>query len=195
MSKQDVDQVIETESRVELIGERVIVRLPQTASAELPSRGQVAAQVSINGHGMTAVLEPDGRRGHWLPLDSVSATLDLGEGDHVNLTIQPVKEWPEPEVPADLGAALADASDLTETWADITPMARWEWVRWVGATKNPATRERRVEVSIDKLRSGKRRPCCFDLSSCTDPELARSGKLVEADQGGAGSSPVAESSG
>ena len=59
-------------------------------------------------------------------------------------------------------------------------MARWEWVRWVGATKNPQTRERRVEVSIDKLRNGKRRPCCFDLSSCTDPELSKSGKLIDA---------------
>ncbi|WP_262426564.1 hypothetical protein [Brachybacterium sp. Z12] len=47
----------------------------------------------------------------------------------------------------------------------------------------PDTRARRVEVSIDKLRGGKRRPCCFDLSSCTDPELARSGKLMAPDAG------------
>ena len=42
-----------------------------------------------------------------------------------------------------------------------------------------AVAARRVEVSIDKLRGGKRRPCCFDLSSCTDPELARSGRLKD----------------
>jgi hypothetical protein len=58
-------------------------------------------------------------------------------------------------------------------------MARWEWVRWIGATRSEDTRARRVEVSIDKLRTGSRRPCCFDLASCTDPELARSGKLRE----------------
>ena len=52
-------------------------------------------------------------------------------------------------------------------------------MRWVGATKSPQTRQKRVGVSIDKLRKGSRRPCCFDLSSCTDPELSRSGKLVE----------------
>ena len=57
-------------------------------------------------------------------------------------------------------------------------MARWEWVRWVNATKNPETRQRRVEVSISKLGSGKRRPCCFNLAACTDPHLSRSGKLV-----------------
>ena len=96
------------------------------------------------------------------------------------MELTPTKAWPEPSVPDDLRAALDDATDLAETWDDITPMARWEWVRWVGATKNPQTRERRVEVSIDKLRNGKRRPCCFDLSSCTDPELSKSGKLIDA---------------
>ena len=56
-------------------------------------------------------------------------------------------------------------------------MARWEWVRWINATRNLATRERRVEVAVSKLRSGKRRPCCFDLASCTDPELSKNGML------------------
>jgi hypothetical protein len=27
------------------------------------------------------------------------------------------------------------------------------------------------------MENGERRPCCFNLASCTDPELARSGKL------------------
>jgi hypothetical protein len=50
-------------------------------------------------------------------------------------------------------------------------------VRWVDATANPATRQRRIEVSISKMNNGKRRPCCFDLSACTDPVLSKNGKL------------------
>ena len=81
-------------------------------------------------------------------------------------------------MPADLAAAVAAApARIREVWEDITPMARWEWVRWVQATSNPETRQRRVEVSISKMDNGKRRPCCFDLSSCTDPHLSKSGKL------------------
>ena len=57
-------------------------------------------------------------------------------------------------------------------------MARWEWVRWVGSTRSESTRAKRVDVSIDKLRHGSRRPCCFDLSSCTDPELMKNGELI-----------------
>lgn len=167
---------IRFEGRVEKIGDRFLLRLPASASADLPSRGQVAAKGTINEHPIEIVIEPDGRRGHWIPLDD---SLSLGEGDTASLTLRSAEAWPEPQVPADLQDALSEAPDLADTWSDITPMARWEWVRWVNATKNPQTRERRLEVSISKLRDGKRRPCCFDLSSCTDPDLARSGKLRE----------------
>ena len=96
------------------------------------------------------------------------------------LQIEPTRDWPEPNVPPDLQAALAKAPQrIQDVWKDITPMARWEWVRWVNATANPETRTRRVEVSISKMNSGKRRPCCFDLSACTDPQLARNGRLRE----------------
>jgi len=134
----------------------------------------------IDRHAFQTVLEPDGRRGHWLKVDKkLRQVLGLSEGDTVAVEVEPTKDWPEPDVPNDFRAALADARDVCEVWEDITPMARWEWVRWVNATKNPETRARRVEVGISKLRTGKRRPCCFDLAACTDPDLAKNGKLVE----------------
>lgn len=167
---------------VQQIDNRLIVRVPQDASAELPSRGQIAADVELNGHAFRTVIEPDGRKGHWIDVDDqMQDALSLRVGSSVDVELTPTKTWPEPELPEDLAAALAEASDIHEAWADITPMARWEWVRWVKATKNPQTRERRVAVSVDKLRAGSRRPCCFDLASCTDPELSKSGKLIDAD--------------
>ena len=169
------------EAPIEAIGERLVVRLPDAASAELPSRGQVAVDAAVNGTALATVVEPDGRRGHWLRADGPElAALGLAAGGTVEVELTPTKAWPEPTVPDDLAAALGDATDTDGIWHDITPMARWEWVRWVGATANPSTRERRVEVTVSKLRAGKRRPCCFDLSSCTDPEVARSGKLIQA---------------
>lgn len=166
--------------QVERIGDRPIVRLPAEASAQLPSRGQVAVAAVLNDHAFETVIEPDGRRGHWLSLNAeVRKAAGLELGDAVMGELTPKKEWPEPKLPKDLKAALKEASDLDGTWKSLTPMARWEWVRWVGATRNPDTRAKRVEVSISKLRGGKRRPCCFDLASCTDPELSRSGKLME----------------
>jgi len=161
------------------IDRATIVRLPGDASARLPSRGQVAVQGTINGHRFETVLEPDGSAGHWMKLDGKLRKAAAGTA---TIEIQPVKEWPEPELPEDLEAALVAApKKIQYIWDDITPMARWEWVRWVNATRNPETRKRRVEVSISKMNSGKRRPCCFDLSSCTDPDLSQNGRLRASD--------------
>ncbi|MDQ2757062.1 MAG: YdeI/OmpD-associated family protein [Actinomycetota bacterium] len=165
----------------EVVGETTLVRLPQEASAQLPSRGQVAVRGVLGGHEAATVLEPDGRRGHWMRVDSVWArAAGVAPSDAVQVVVEVAEDWPEPEVPKDLSDALEAAPvRVRDVWRDITPMARWEWVRWVGATQNAATRQRRVEVSIDKLDHGKRRPCCFDLSSCTDPGVCRSGRLAE----------------
>ena len=161
------------------IGKSTILRLPEKASRKLPSRGQVAVQGTIKGHQFRTVLEPDGDFGHWMRIDrKLSAALRPGRS--ATLEIEPVKEWPEPTVPPDLKAALGAAPQrIQDQWKEITPMARWEWVRWVNATPNPDTRRRRVEVSISKMKSGKRRPCCFNLAACTDPYLSRNGRLVE----------------
>lgn len=176
-----VAETVSFEAQVQSIDDVVLVRLPAEASAQLPSRGQVAVHASIGGHAFDTVVEPDGRRGHWVRLDpEVRKAARVTFGDAAALTLAVAAEWPEPEVPDDLAKALSAAPEpIRDVWHDITPMARWEWVRWVGATRNPATRERRVEVSLSKLTGGKRRPCCFDLASCTDPELSRSGRLRE----------------
>jgi len=168
------------EAPVEVVGSTTLVRLPGDASRDLPSRGQVSVGGTLDGHAFQAVVEPDGLRGHWIRIpQELQQAADLVVGHHVSVAIEPTPEWPEPEVPQDLAAALEAApAEVQERWRDITPMARWEWVRWVNATANASTRQRRVEVSISKLDSGKRRPCCFDLSACTDPSVSKSGKLI-----------------
>jgi hypothetical protein len=173
---------IRFEAAASAIDESMVLRLPENASRLLPSRGQVAVRGSANGVDFRTVLEPDGMKGHWIRLDQrLRKTAGIAAGDKVSVAIAVASEWPEPDVPSDLAAELAAApAEIREMWQDITPMARWEWVRWVNATANPATRQRRVEVTISKMQHGKRRPCCFDLSACTDPALSKSGKLRDA---------------
>jgi hypothetical protein len=176
VSQQADTATAEFEGRLRTLGAATIVRLPDDASRLLPSRGQVSVEGSIDGRRFETVLEPDGMRGHWFRVGPELS--GKGDGDTVDITLRVTKDWPEPDVPADLAAALRNAPQaIRDVWDDITPMARWEWVRWVNATANPDTRRRRVEVSISKIDHGKRRPCCFDLSACTDPVLSTSGKL------------------
>lgn len=168
------------EATLQAVGRRTILRLPAASSKKLPSRGQVAVCGALNGHPFNTVIEPDGDFGHWMNVDvNLQEGAGVGPGDRTIVEVEPTKDWPEPSIPPDLRMALSSAPrEIQELWSAITPMARWEWVRWVNATKDPITRKRRVEVSISKMHGGKRRPCCFNLASCTDPELSKSGKLV-----------------
>ena len=175
------EETIRFDARLSTIDAPTVLRLPEQTSESLPSRGQVAVHGTINGIAFQTVLEPDGNSGHWMRVpDTLQRAAGINAGDTATHGILVTKDWPEPSVPPDLATALDSAPKrIQDLWQDITPMARWEWVRWVNATKNPDTRARRVDVSISKMRNGKRRPCCFDLSACTDPDLSKSGRLLE----------------
>jgi hypothetical protein len=181
MTRRTGVSTIRFEATLQTIDKWTILRLPEKASEKLPSRGQVAVQGTIDGHEFQTVLEPDGCSGHWMRVDEkLQQTAAIGAGDTATLEIEPTGDWPEPDVPQDFETALVAAPQkIQDLWNDITPMARWEWVRWVNATKNPDTRRRRVEVSMSKMDSGKRRPCCFNLAACTNPDVSRNGKLIE----------------
>ena len=45
-------------------------------------------------------------------------------------------------------------------------------------TASAKTRASRVEKTVAKLDGEHRRPCCFNLAACTDPEVSRSGRLI-----------------
>lgn len=181
MSQRTAVPTIRFDATPYTVGKSTILRLPEKASLKLPSRGQVAVQGTINGYQFQTVVEPDGNFGHWMRIDrKLQESAALSSGDSATFEIEAVKDWPEPSVPQDLKTALATAPQkIRDLWNEITPMARWEWVRWVNATQNPDTRKRRVEVSISKMKSGKRRPCCFNLAACTDPNVSKNGRLAE----------------
>ena len=64
-------------------------------------------------------------------------------------------------LPADLKKALTSDAKASETWEDITPLARNEWICWLESAKKAETRTRRIERGCSSLREGKRRPCCW----------------------------------
>jgi hypothetical protein len=171
---------ISFEAALSTIDSRDLLRLPESASAKLPSRGMTMVEGTINGFRFQAALEPDGRGSHWFWVSTtMREATGADAGDIVKLAVEPIKEWPEPEVPADLKDALTADPRAQELWADTTPIARWDWIRWIRSTANPETRERRIEVAFSKLKGGHRRPCCFNRSMCTDPSVSRNGVLLE----------------
>lgn len=171
---------IQFEATVSAIGLLQLVKLPKAVSDKLPSRGMVMVDGTINGFAFQTPLEPDGKKGHWLKIDEkMLKSIDAKIGDNVKVEIEPTKDWPEPEVPSDLRKSLSADAEAKEIWDDITPMSRWDWIRWIRSTKNPETRQHRVEVACSKMKNGKRRACCFNRTECTDPEVSKRGVLIE----------------
>jgi len=142
--------------------------LPREASARLPSRSMVSVAGTLNGVAFLTTLEPDGQGSHWLKVDRKvleAAGLQVGDVAAVEIAPLPPDQEPEPRVPPDLRSALASAPPKAKAaWADITPIARRDWIHWIVSAKQAATRERRIRTACDMLAKGKRRPCCFDRS-------------------------------
>ena len=65
------------------------------------------------------------------------------------------------DLPADMRAMLSPHPGALATWADITPLARNEWICWVTSPKKAETRAKRVDWGRESLEAGKRRPCCW----------------------------------
>ena len=171
---------IRFETKLFKIDSWTILRLPESASAKLPSRGQAMVEGTINGINFQTPLEPDGKFSHWFKPDkSLLKAAKASAGDTVNLEISPIKDWPEPVVPADLRTALETAPSAHALWQQVTPMARWEWIRWIRSTSREETHKRRIEVGISKLKAGIRRPCCWNRNLCTEPSVSKNGVLLE----------------
>ena len=160
-------------TKLSKIGAFTILHLPKAASAKLPSRGMTLVDGTFNGKAFKTVLEPDGKGSHWFQVKGKP-------GDTAKVSMTTSKDWPEPEIPPDIQQALKNAPKSLTTWKETTAMARWDWIRWIRATNSADTRKKRIGVALSKLKSGMRRPCCFNRAMCTEPAVSKGGVMLDA---------------
>ena len=176
---------IKFETKLYKINSWIILHLPVSASALLPSRGMTMVAGTLNGIPFKTLLEPDGvyatgKPSHWFsPNKKLLSDANAKVGDTVEVQLEPTKEWIEPIVPDDLEKALKSSPKAKALWDDITPLAHWDWVRWIRGVKTKETREKHIEVALDKLNKGMRRPCCFNRNMCSVPEVSKNWHLLD----------------
>lgn len=171
---------IRFEAKLFKIDSWTILRLPKEASAKLPSRALTMVKGTINDYPFKATLEPDGKWSHWFRVDdAMLKSAKVKAGDIVSIEVEPTKEWIEPQVPQDFKKALSTSPKAKDLWVDITPNARWDWIRWIRAVKTPETRQKHIEVALSKLNKGIRRPCCFNRNLCSEPYVSHNWVLLE----------------
>ena len=178
--------MISFESKLFTINSWTILHLPPEASAKLPSRGMTMVKGTLNGIEFSTLLEPDGKYGpglspsHWfVPDKKLLAKAGVKAGDTVQVMLAPTKDWINPEVPQDMKKAIVADKKIHMLWNDITPMARWDWVRWVRAVKTEETRKKHIDVMMSKLGRGMRRPCCFNRNMCSEPAVSKNWRLLD----------------
>lgn len=180
---------INFETKLFQINSWIILRLPENASAELPSRGMTMVSGTLNGVPFKTLLEPDGRyapgqrSSHWFrPDPKLLDEASVKAGDTVQVSLESTKEWIEPEVPEDFKKALVASPEAEALWNDISPLARWDWIRWIRAVKTAETRQKHIDVALDKLNKGMRRPCCFNRNLCSEPDVSHNWTLLELEE-------------
>jgi len=152
-------------SRPESASPPAFLVLPASASARLPTRNALTVDGTINGHAFRALLQPDGRKGHWLAVTMAMLRGAVARpGEFVTVALAPSARELESRVPPDLRKALVAEPRARALWDKITPTARRDWIQWIISAKQPATRARRISGACDMLAGGKRRVCCFDRS-------------------------------
>src|SRR5258708_27356819 len=122
----------------EKIGSWTLLTLPRNASAKLPSRGMTMVEGVINSLPFRAALEPNGKGSHWLRVNQAMQDAAAADaGDTVTVEITRAGEEPETRTPSDLRKALATAPPAQASWADITTMARPDWIFSMSTAKQP----------------------------------------------------------
>lgn len=177
--------MIDFNTKLITINSWTILHLPVDASAKLPTRGMTMVKGTLNGVPFKTLLEPDGSYGpgkkpsHWFKPDpKLLKEVKVKSGDTVQVSLESTKDWIEPEIPEDLKKALASSPSAQQLWNDITPLAHWDWIRWIRAVKTPETRQKHIVVAMDKLNKGMRRPCCFNRNLCSDPTVSKNWALI-----------------
>ena len=146
----------------EKIGSGTLLTLPKNASAKLPSRGITMIEGTINGLPFRANLTSDNKGNRWLKItESMYSISDIDTEETVTMEITRIGEEIETRVPIDLRKALATTPKAQSLWANITPIARRDWIFWIISGKKLETRKIRIDKACAMLASGKRRVCCF----------------------------------
>jgi Domain of unknown function (DUF1905) len=101
VTQRTEEAIIRFDATLSTIDTSTVLRLPETASKNLPSRGQVAVHGTINGVEFQTVLEPDGHSGHWMRVDdTLQHAAGISAGDTATLDIELFPRRPRSTFPA-----------------------------------------------------------------------------------------------
>ena len=132
------------------------VDVPPDVSRELagtPPGRYVSVEGLAGGQPFRTRLTPRGGGAFRLFLDgAVRAAAGLSAGDVVEIEVRRREAPGEPEVPADLGRALASLPGGREAFSALTPAQREGMIAFIGRARREETRARYVRRVVEEVR-------------------------------------------
>jgi len=132
--------------------------VPAQAAAALGERKRPPVTVTIRDHTFRTTVAVYGGQ----PMIGVNkqhrAAAGVDVGDTFDVVVALDEEPRVVEVPADLGAALADGAGARAAFDRMSYTHRREYVEWICEAKRPRTRARRVAETVERVRAGAGEP-------------------------------------
>jgi antitoxin component of MazEF toxin-antitoxin module len=136
-------------------GNNTGIRVPDEIIAELGAGKRPAVRVTLNGFTYRNTVAVMGGAYMISVSKEIREKASVKGGDELEIDLQLDTEPREVAVPADLAAAL-EADPAAKAFFDRLSYSRKQWHQLqVEGTKNPETRQRRVEKSVVMCREGR----------------------------------------
>lgn len=130
--------------------------VPDDVVLALGSGRRPGVVVTVGGHSYLSTIARMG--GRWLiPLSAENrSAAGVAAGDQVEVQIAAETGPREIAVPDDLRTALDGDEVARDFFQGLAASHRKEWARWVEEAKRPETRAKRLQLTMDALREGRR---------------------------------------
>jgi len=130
----------------------VIVLIPFDAAQAWGKRGRIQVRGEINGFAFRTSLFPDGRGGHYLPVNKkMQAGGKAAAGKLARFRLEPDTEERVVTLPAEFRRVLGEDRSLRRWFDALNYSTRHEIKKWVADVKSPEARKRRAEQIGERL--------------------------------------------
>ena len=145
------------EAALERRGSGHLIALPFDAR-EAFGRVRAPVRATIAGHTFRTTTMRYGGVDYIGLNREVREAAGVGQGDEVEVQLEPDAEPRVVDVPPELASALARDARAKATFDSLSYTHRREYARWVADAKRADTRARRLEKSVEMLCAGVRTP-------------------------------------
>jgi hypothetical protein len=134
---------------------------PFSVEAVFGTRGQVKVRGTYSYQGRNAEfrssLMPVGDGAHYIVVNrQLREAIGAAAGDMIQVTMERDTEARRVNVPPELQALLDAQKGAAAVWAGLSYSHQKEYVDWISEAKTAATRQKRLEGTLERLLAGKR---------------------------------------